>query len=74
MLAGFVCWVRVLFVGYVLRAATRIEQTKEDIDRFLELRKKYLVIRSYSLCSFLVKMLGYGRTMSMQRINRPSIT
>jgi hypothetical protein len=33
-------------------------QTAEDIDRFLELRKKYLVVGSYSLCSFLIKMLG----------------
>ena len=32
------------------------------------------MVRSYSLCSFLIKMLGYGKTMSMQKINQPSIT
>jgi hypothetical protein len=74
MLAGFMYCVRVLFVEYILPAATRAEQTAEDIDRFLELRKKYLVVGSYSPCSFLIKMLGYGKTMSMQKINQPSIT
>lgn len=65
---------RVLFVKYALPAATRAEQTVEDIDRFLKLRKKFLVVGSYSPCSFLIKMLGYGKTMSMQKINQPSIT
>lgn len=74
MLAGFMYCVRVLFVEYALPAATRAEQTAEDIDRFLALRKKYLVVGSYSPCSFLIKMLGYGKTMSMQKINQPSIT
>jgi hypothetical protein len=74
MLAGFMYCVRVLFVEYTLPAATRGEQTAKDIDRFLELRKKYLVVRSYSPYSFLIKMLGYGKTMSMQKINQPSIT
>jgi superfamily II DNA helicase RecQ len=74
MLAGFMYCVRVLFIEYTLPAATRAEQTARDIDRFLELRKKYLVVGSYSPCSFLIKMLGYGKTMSMQKINQPSIT
>jgi hypothetical protein len=74
MLAGFMYCVRVLFVEHTLPAATRGEQTAEDIDRFLELRKKFLVVGSYSPCSFLIKMLGYGKTMSMQKINQPSIT
>ena len=74
MLAGFMYCDRVLFVEYTLPAATRAEQNAEDIDRFLELRKKYLVVGSYSPCSFLIKMLGYGKTMSMQKINQPSIT
>ncbi len=74
MLAGFMYYVQVLFVEYTLLAATRGEQTAEDINRFLELRKKYLVVGSYSPCSFLIKMLRYGKTMSMQKINQPSIT
>src|SRR6202035_1471903 len=65
MLAGFMYCVRVLFVEYTLLVATRAEQTTEDIDRFLKLRKKYLVVGSYSLYSFLIKMLGYGKTISM---------
>jgi hypothetical protein len=65
MLAGFMYCVRVLFIEYTLPAAIRAEQTTEDIDRFLELRKKYLVVRSYSPCSFLIKMLGYSKTMSI---------
>jgi len=74
MLAGFMYCVRVLFVEHTLPAATRGEQTADDIDQFLQLRKKYLVVGSYSPCSFLIKMLGYGKTMSMQKINQPSIT
>jgi hypothetical protein len=74
MLAGFMYCVRVLFVEHTLPASTRGEQTAADIDRFLELRKKYLVVGSYSPCSFIIKMLGYGKTMSMQKINQPSIT
>ncbi len=74
ILAGFIYYVRVLFVEYTLPAATRAEQTAEDINRFLELQKKYLVVRSYSLYSFLIKMLGYSKTISIQKINQPSIT
>jgi hypothetical protein len=74
MLASFIYCIRVLFVEYVLLAATRAEQTTEDIDRFLALRKKYLVVGSYSPCSLLIKMLGYGKTISIQKINQPSIT
>ncbi|KAH7383392.1 hypothetical protein BKA64DRAFT_582164, partial [Cadophora sp. MPI-SDFR-AT-0126] len=69
ILARFMYCVRILFVEYILLAATRVEQTAEDINRFLELRKKYLVVGSYSLCSFLIKILGYGKIMSMQKIN-----
>lgn len=74
MLAGFMYCVQVLFVKHTLPAATWAEQTAEDIDQFLKLRKKFLVVGSYSLCSFLIKMLGYGKTISMQKINQPSIT
>lgn len=74
MLAGFMYCIRVLFVEDALPAATRREQTGEDIDRFLELRRKHLVVGSYGPCSFLIKMLGYGKTMSIQKSNQPSIT
>ncbi|PVH75565.1 hypothetical protein DL98DRAFT_350350, partial [Cadophora sp. DSE1049] len=61
MLARFIYYVRVLFVEYILPAATRAKQIAEDIDRFFELQKKYLVVRSYSLYSFLIKILGYSK-------------
>lgn len=65
MLTGFMYYVRVLFVEYILLVAMMGEQSTKDIDRFLKLWKEYLVVRSYSLCSFLIKILGYGKTMSM---------
>ncbi|PVH68300.1 hypothetical protein DL98DRAFT_441476 [Cadophora sp. DSE1049] len=65
MLARFIYYVRVLFVKYTLPAATRAKQTTKDIDRFLKLRKKYLVVGSYSLYSFLIKMLRYSKTISI---------
>ncbi|KAF8846480.1 hypothetical protein BDZ45DRAFT_552726, partial [Acephala macrosclerotiorum] len=74
MLAGFMYCVRVLFVEHTLSVATRADQTAADIDRFLELRNKYLVVESYSPCSFLIKMLKYSKTMSIQKINQLSIT
>ncbi|ELR06954.1 hypothetical protein GMDG_08188 [Pseudogymnoascus destructans 20631-21] len=63
MLAEFMYCIRVLFVEHALPAATRGEQTRDNIDQFLELRRGYLVVGSYSPCSFLIKMLGYGKTI-----------
>lgn len=74
ILIGFMYYIRVLFIEHALLAATRGEQTRDDIDQFLKLQRGYLVVRSYSLCSFLIKMLGYRKTISMQKINQPSIT
>jgi hypothetical protein len=47
-LAGMVHCVRVLGVEKLLPAARRDEQTGEDRDRFLDMRKKYLADGSYS--------------------------
>ncbi|KAH7310124.1 hypothetical protein BKA65DRAFT_414178, partial [Rhexocercosporidium sp. MPI-PUGE-AT-0058] len=44
MLAGFTYCIRLLFIEYILLIATRRKQTAEDINQFLKLRKKYLVI------------------------------
>jgi hypothetical protein len=60
ILARLIYCVRVLFVKYTIPAATRAEQTIENTDRFLELRKEYFVVKSYSSCNFLIKVLGYG--------------
>jgi hypothetical protein len=65
MLAGFMYYVWVLFVEHTLLAASQAEQTAEDIDRFLELRKKFFVVGSYSLYSFLIKILRHKKTISI---------
>ena len=74
IMAGFLYCIRVLFVEYTLPAATRAEQTRVDIDRFLELRQKYLVVGGYCPTGFIIKWLGYGKTISMQSGNSPSVT
>lgn len=63
--AGFLYCIRVLFVEYTLPAAARVEQTQVDIDRFLELRQKYLVVGGYCPTGFLIKWLGYRKTISI---------
>ncbi|PVH71204.1 hypothetical protein DL98DRAFT_435588 [Cadophora sp. DSE1049] len=65
ILARFIYCVRVLFVKYTLLATTKAEQTAENINRFFKLRKKYFIIGSYSLYSFLIKILGYGKIISI---------
>jgi superfamily II DNA or RNA helicase len=72
--AGFIYCIRVLFLEHVLPTDTRTEMTAGDIDRFLEMRAKFLVVGGYNPTGELVKWLGYGKTMSMQKINQPSIT
>ena len=74
IMAGFLYCIRVLFVEHTLPAATRTEQTQVDIDRFLELRQKYLVVGGYCPTGFIIKWLGYGKTISMQSGNSPSVT
>jgi uncharacterized cupin superfamily protein len=63
-----------MFVEHTLPAATRAEQTAHDIDNLLEMRKKYLVVGGYNPTGELIKWMGYGETMNMQKTNQPSIT
>ena len=72
--AGFIYCIRVLFLEHVLPTYTRTDMTAGDIDRFLEMRAKFLVVGGYNPTGELVKWLGYGKTMSMQKMNQPSIT
>ena len=72
MLAGFVYCIRVIFVEFTLPSARRVEQTGADIDRFLEMRLKYLIVGSYSPMSTLVRMLGYGKKITMEAGNAPT--
>jgi hypothetical protein len=65
ILTGFIYYVRVLFVEYIWPATTRGEQTTKDIDRFLELQKKYLVVGNYNLYSFLIKILEYNKIINI---------
>ena len=74
IMASFLYYIRVLFVEYTLPAVTRAEQTQVDIDRFLELRQKYLVVGGYCPTGFIIKWLGYRKTISMQSGNSPSVT
>ena len=74
IIAGFLYCIRVLFVEHTLLAATRAKQTKDDIDHFLELRKNYLVVGGYCPTRFIIKWLGYRKTISMQSGNSASVT
>jgi hypothetical protein len=70
-MAGFLYCIRVLLVEHTLPSAIRAEQTKDDIDRFLELWQKYLVVGGYCPTGFIIKWLGYGKMISMQREGDP---
>ena len=74
IMAGFLYCIRVIFLEYTLPAATRGEQTRDDIDRFLALQEKYIVVGGYCPTGFIIKWLGYGKTISMQSGNAPAIT
>jgi len=63
--AGFIYCIWVLFLEHVLPTHTRTEMTAADIDRFLEIQAKFLVVGGYNPTRELVKWLGYGKTISM---------
>ncbi|KAK1919463.1 hypothetical protein P3342_013202 [Pyrenophora teres f. teres] len=69
MLAGVVYCVRVLAVEKLLPAVERDEETEEDRDAFLELRKKYLADGSYSLMSAMLSLLVYGKHAALNEGN-----
>ena len=71
---GFIYCIWVLFLEHVLPTHTRTKITAADIDRFLEIRAKFLVVGGYNPTRELVKWLRYRKTISMQKINQPSIT
>ena len=72
--AGFIYCIRVLFLEHVLPTSMRRDMTPADIDHFLEMRAKFLVVGGYNPTGELIKWLGYGKIMSLQKINQPSIT
>ncbi|CAE7173591.1 RecQ family helicase [Pyrenophora teres f. teres] len=69
MLAGVVYCVRVLAVEKLLPAVERDEETEEDRDAFLELRKKYLADGSYSPMSAMLSLLAYGKHAALNEGN-----
>ena len=61
--AGFIYCIRVLFLEHVLPTSMRKDMTPQDLDRFLEMRAKYLVVGSYNPTGELIKWLSYGKVM-----------
>ena len=69
MLAGVVYCVRVLAAEKILPAAERNDQTEEDRERFLEMRKQYLADGSYSPISIMLSLLAYGKHAALNEGN-----
>ena len=69
MLAGMVYCVRVLGVEKLLPAAGRDEQTEDERDRFLDMRKKYLADGSYSPMSEMISLLAYSKHAALNEGN-----
>ncbi|RYO53227.1 hypothetical protein AA0116_g10114 [Alternaria tenuissima] len=69
MLAGVVYCVRVLAVEKVLPAAERNDQTEEDRERFLAMRRQYLADGSYSPMSIMLSLLAYGKHAALNEGN-----
>jgi hypothetical protein len=63
--AGFIYCIRVLFLEHVLPTSMRRDMTARDIDHFLDMRAKYLVVGGYNPTGELIKWLGYGKVMSL---------
>ena len=69
MLASVVYCVRVLAAKKILPAAERDDQTEEDRERFLAMRKQYLSDGSYSLMSIMLSLLAYSKHAALNEGN-----
>jgi phosphopantetheinyl transferase len=65
MLASVVYCMRVLSVEHLLPSASRDEQTREDQERFLQHREKYLANSLYSLMSEALSLLAYSKSVAL---------
>jgi hypothetical protein len=69
MLTGVVYCMRLLSVEKLLLAAQRDEQTDEDRERFLQMRRQHLADSSYSLISEVLSLLAYGKFVAITASN-----
>ncbi len=69
MLASVVYCVRVLAAEKILPAVERDDQTEEDRERFLDIRKQYLADGSYSLISIMLSLLAYSKHAALNEGN-----
>jgi hypothetical protein len=69
MLVEVVYCTRVLAVEKILPAAECDNQTEEDCDQFLEMRKTYLADGSYSPISVMISLLAYGKHSALNEGN-----
>jgi hypothetical protein len=59
----------VLAVEKILPAAGRDNQTEEDCNQFLDIRKKYLADSSYSPISAIISLLAYSKHAALNEGN-----
>jgi hypothetical protein len=69
MLAGMVYCTQVLRAEKLLPVARREEQTEEDRDRFLDMRRRYLADGSYSPISEMISLLAYSKHIGLNAGN-----
>jgi hypothetical protein len=69
MLASVVYCIRVLAVEKILPTAKRNNQTEEDRERFLAMRRQYLADSSYSPISIMLSLLAYGKHAALNKGN-----
>ncbi|KAF2646996.1 hypothetical protein K491DRAFT_723842 [Lophiostoma macrostomum CBS 122681] len=69
MLAGIVYYVQVLGVEKLLPAARRDEQTNEDREHFLLIRRRFLADGSYSPISEMISLLAYRKFVALNAGN-----
>jgi hypothetical protein len=63
----------VLAIEKILPAAGRDDQTEEDRDQFLDMRKKYLADGSYSPMSTMISLLAYGKHAALNEGNARNV-
>lgn len=73
ILAGMVYCVRVLGVEKLLPVAQRDEQTDEDREHFLLMRRKFLADGSYSPMSEMISLLAYGKFIALNTGNSGNV-